>query len=306
MRNLKRNFFLVLSVFGFGFISVQANTFETIGENLTLIGSTPGDAIIKKQLGIAAETKIDFIRWELKLEAPNKFALNIKFGENQPNTLGFVAGGQSKNFRGSYTVSKGQAIVYHLKTNSLTLSIIQLNLNLYHILSPENKLLVGNGGWSYSLNNANIQKTEKALPALWGRYTTANDRLTEVIFDGRTPCQDFAAEHHMAVSDACFKLKWKLTLYRDSQSYQPTTYSYRKVVDSKAQDIRGIWTIKKGSPVNPDVVMYQLNPDKPSQTISLLVGDENVLFFLHQNQELFVGNADFSFTLNKRATPINH
>jgi hypothetical protein len=72
------------------------------------------------------------------------------------------------------------------------------------------------------------------------------------------------------------------------------------VVDNAPKDITGTWSITKGTESNPDAIIYQLDPDKPNQTISLLVGDENILYFLHKNQELFIGNGDFSFTLNKR------
>ncbi|MFZ1716044.1 MAG: hypothetical protein WAT88_12135, partial [Saprospiraceae bacterium] len=60
----------------------------TNNENYFLVGCTPGDDLIKLQLGIQADTKIDFIRWDLRFDKSNTFVLNIKFGENQPNTLG--------------------------------------------------------------------------------------------------------------------------------------------------------------------------------------------------------------------------
>jgi hypothetical protein len=36
------------------------------------------------------------------------------------------------------------------------------------------------------------------------------------------------------------------------------------------------------------------------KTLSLLAADENVLFFLDKNQKLYVGNEDFSYTLNRK------
>jgi hypothetical protein len=72
------------------------------------------------------------------------------------------------------------------------------------------------------------------------------------------------------------------------------------VVDNIPQDITGTWTIIKGIQSNPDAVVYQLDPDKPKESFFLLVAGENILFFLHQDKSLFVGNENFSFTLNKR------
>jgi hypothetical protein len=76
-----------------------------------------------------------------------------------------------------------------------------------------------------------------------------------------------------------------------------------KRTNSRETDITGNWTIIKGIASNPDAIVLQLDPDKPNQTISLLVGDDNVLFFLHKDKKLFTGNDNFSFTLNKRHNP---
>lgn len=120
-----------------------------------------------------------------------------------------------------------------------------------------------------------------------------------MIFEGRTPCQDFAAENQLTVSTSCFKLKWKLTLYRDPITHQPTTYNLKRT-NSRETDITGKWTLKNGNTSNPTALFLQLDPDKPAQTLSLLVGSGKVLFFLHKNDELFAGNEHFSYTLNRR------
>ncbi len=303
MKNLSSLLFHFTTILFLGLNSScsWASERKTNNENYFLVGCTPGDDLIKSQLGIQLVTKIDFIRWDLRFDKSNAFVLNIKFGENQPNTLGFVSGGQSKDFKGTYTISKNSNNeVYHLKAEQLKITLVKLNENLFHLLTEENKLMVGNGGWSYTLNNKNPTKVISNLPSLTALNNPINEKVIHVIYDGRTPCQEFATEHQMDVSEACFKLKWKLTLNRDSITFNPTTYSIRKVVDGIARDITGTWTIIKGTKSNPDVIIYQLDPDKPNQTVSLFVGDENVLFFLHKDKNLFVGNDNFSFTLNKR------
>lgn len=270
-------------------------------ENFLFVGCTPGDILIKSQLGIQPETKIDFIRWNLKFENSNTFILNIKFGENKPNTLEFIEGGQSKDFSGTYTISKNlNNDIYHLEATHLKIAMVKLNDNIFHFLTTKNQLMVGNGGWSYTLNNKNPTKTKSNLPSLTKANYSLNDKLAQVIYDGRTPCQEFATEHQINVSESCFKLKWKLTLNRDSINYNPTTYTIRKIVDGVPKDITGTWAIIKGTKSNPDAIIYQLDPDKPNLTISLFVGDDNILFFLHKDKNLFIGNDNFSFTLNKR------
>ena len=291
------------------FISCEAKT-KILPSKIHLAGSTPGDEEIKLLLGISPDTKIDFIRWNLILTntkpIQQTFTLNINYGEAQPNTLGFKNGGEKKSIDGEFTVSKGKEIMngelYHLKSTTLPIEIlmVKLNENIFHLLTRQKQLMVGNGGWSYTLNRKQPIHTKFPLPALTVLSTDNNNTLPQIIFDGRTPCQPLANEHQMNVSTACFKLKWRLILNRDSVTGAPTTYINRKVVDNLPRDVTGKWIIIRGIQGNPDAIIYQLDPDKPTESISLLVGDENVLFFLNKEQKPYVGNSDFSFTLNKK------
>lgn len=270
-------------------------------QKITLTGSTPGDHQIKSQLHINEGLTLDFIRWELDLFQNSTFYLKIGYGENQPNTLGFKNGGESKEFKGKYSISKiGNTDQLIFKTEDLNFSLLKLNDNLYHLLTDDKKLMVGNGGWSYTLNNKFPDKTKPSFPLRIFPTNIEHEKKVQVIFDGRTPCREFAREHNFNVSDACFKLKWKLTLNRDSVSLLPSTYSFRIVIDNAPKEITGKWTIVKKSISESDVLIIQLNSEKSDQTISLFVGDDNVLYFLDKSQHLFSGNENFSFTLNRR------
>jgi hypothetical protein len=143
-------------------------------------------------------------------------------------------------------------------------------------------------------------KSPERLPLLTSTSTIFSDTARQVIFDGRTPCQSFAGDHLMNVSSECIKLKWRLVLNRDPVTLQPTTYTMRKVVDYRPRDVTGKWSLTKGLPGNPNVLIIQIDPGKGKETISLLVGDENVLFFLDTDNNLYAGNNDFSYTLNKK------
>ncbi len=157
--------------------------------------------------------------------------------------------------------------------------------------------MVGNGGWSYTLNRKDaLTNSSMVLPS---RITfSPNDTAQQVIFDGRTPCLDFAKQYNLQVGNDCHKLKWKLTLFRDSKTNNPTTYALQTI--NRPNIIEGKWTIIKGIKTNSEAIIYQLDPDKPSESMSFWVGDENVLFFLDKENQLFTGNDDFSFTLNRR------
>lgn len=271
---------------------------------ILLVGCTPGDSLIKSQLGIPAAVLVDFIKWELKLDtsAKKSFSLNIVYGESQPNTLGFKEGGQHKAFQGGFVVTneKGNP-VYELEGTGLqtAIALVKLGPAVYHLLTPEKKLLKGNGGWSYTLSATQPETGENALPVMPAAAAVLQDTALQVIYEGRTPCLDFAREFGLTVNPSCFKLKWKLILSRDPRNLKPSTYVLKRT-NSRETDITGKWAIKVGLPMNPHAVVIQLDPDKPRETITLFVGDENVLYFLHKDYRLFTGNENFSFTLNKR------
>ena len=277
---------------------------------VVLVGSTAGDSLIKSLLTIHPDTKVDFIRWDLTLNNgennANTFVLNINFGEGQPNTSGFKGGGQKLSFHGKYAVSQsaGQNLngeIYQLKGHKLpaSLSMVKLNDNLFHLLTPGNRLVVGNDGWSYTLNRkVPLTNISFVLPSFTAASALLNDTARRVIFGGRTPCADFAKQYNFQVGNDCNKLKWKLTLQRDPNTFAPTTYALWWTLH-RADTVEGNWTISKGSVTNPEAVIYQLDPDKPSQSISFLAGDKNVIYCLDKNGNLFTGDKDFSYTLNK-------
>jgi hypothetical protein len=281
-----------------------ASKANVLSSKTVLVGSTPGDALIKSLLAINPESRIDFIRWDLTLnhaENDSKtFVLNIAFGEGQPNTGGFKGGGEKISLEGVYTVSKSQnREIYQLKSEKTLTAIrlIKLNENLFHLLTPDHKLMVGNGGWSYTLSRKDSPANSSTVPS----WTTSlpDDTAGQLIFDGRTPCLNFALQGSLGITNDCLKLKWRLTLFRDSKTNKPTAYTLEGT-QYRRNKIEGKWTIIKGTKNNSEAIIYQLNPDRPDESMSFLVGDENVLFFLDREYRLLTGNDNFSFTLNRR------
>jgi len=72
------------------------------------------------------------------------------------------------------------------------------------------------------------------------------------------------------------------------------------VIDNVSREVSGNWRIIRGNKETPDAIIYQLDFGIAAKPISLLAGDENVLFFLNPENELYTGSSDFSFTLNRR------
>lgn len=118
------------------------------------------------------------------------------------------------------------------------------------------------------------------------------------IFEGRGACQELAKELEISVSPDCFKTKWGLTLYQDSLTHQPTTYDLEGSF-YRANPRKGTWQIIKGTQADSQATVFQLNSDKSKETIFLLKGDDNVLFFLDKNKNFLIGTEFCSYTLNR-------
>lgn len=262
---------------------------------IVLTGSTPGDDLIKSLLTINSHKQVDFIRWGLTLNAEKTYLLKINFGESEPNTNGFKNGGEKLSLTGVYT-QKGNVYELRNEKTQSAISLVKLNENLFHLLTPDNKLMIGNGGWSYTLNKKDFSANDSQL---FDSRALAKETGTKIIFDGRTPCDDFTRQFNLPVSNQCIKLKWKLTLFRDVQTNEPTTFTLNSTFN-RAATIEGKWRIVKEIKGSSEAIIYQIDLAELGETLSFLVGDENVLFFLDKKNQLLTGNSDFSFTLNRR------
>ncbi len=277
-----------------------------LSSKTVLVGSTPGDSLIKSMLTISLEKQVDFIRWDLTLgpadKDPKTFVLNIVFGKGQPNTSGFIGGGETMSFEGNYAVLKSQkGDIYKLQIDKAAdpISLIQINENIFHLLTLDNKLMIGNSGWSYTLSRKDPVANPSAL--LFSRSTSfQNETAKEVVFDGRTPCFEIASEYNWTLERECHKLKWKLTLSRDTKTNQPIEYALQRTLE-RPNSLKGKWTILNGTTAGSGAMILTLDPDIPGKSILFLVGDENVLFFLDKQGRMYAGNGDFSYTLNRAA-----
>ena len=268
-------------------------------EDLSLSASTPADIPIRKTLKINPDIVVDFIRWQLHMKDSN-FELSLNYGESQPNTLGFKPNSITVNIKGQYSIAYNPAFkadVLTLKSAQLGTDLLLLKItnNIYQILESNSTLMNGNGGWSYTLNNNNPQENGLSSLTFPQNDFTAN----QVTYDGRTPCKEFTSEYKIAVHSDCFKLKWRLVLNFDPVTHKPTTYSLQGI-SGKAYDTSGKWTIIRGTTKNRNAIISKLNPDEEDHSISFLRANGNILFFLDKKYDLFIGNKDFSYTLNQK------
>ncbi|WP_336514539.1 hypothetical protein [Pollutibacter soli] len=116
---------------------------------------------------------------------------------------------------------------------------------------------------------------------------------------GRTPCSEISSDIGLNPPAECFKLKWKLILYRDAKTLKPTTYLLQSTFN-RQKDITGTWSGETIRNNNIEQPMYSLHNVLNGKNLTLLVGDENVLFFVDPTGNLYPGNAEFSYTLNRK------
>ena len=279
--------------------SCSGSTVIALKSTIILVGSTPADPEIRAPLSIDADKAIDFIRWELVMEQPDRYYAKLNFGEGEPNTRGFKGGGETRVLRGTYAITKdpkGDIYRFTDENSRGMISLVKLNENVFHFLNSDGKLMIGTGGWGYSL--ARKAKTTSKSELVSRSTSLLDGGESETVFDGRTPCVDLGRAD-LPFTDGCLKLKWRITLRRDPRTNRPASYMIESTLNRR-QSVEGKWTLVNGTHANPRALILQLDPDIADKTISFLVGDENVIFFLNKEEQPLAGNEDFGFALSRR------
>jgi len=257
--------------------------FFTDSNEVNFTASTPSSSSVRKFLGISLTDSIDFIRWHLSINN-NKYVLNCNYGIGKPNTNGFYNGGRTVSFQGIFKKEKN---IYTFYNEKKTLMLIELNNSLLHILNDDNSLMIGTGGWSYTLNNLTCSLSDKLMISL--KPTVIKDSMT---FQGRTPC----GVNGISKSQQCHKLKWYIVLYGDAKKNQPSTYRVLATGFRQNGGLKGKWVIN----VKDGKIIYELLDENEKPRFHLLKLDDGVLIFTDDKGNLLVGDHDFSYTLNRK------
>lgn len=278
------------------------------------VGTSPCTASIAPILEAPVDANLH-IRWKLTLNqgartrVPAGYVLQCEYPSS-------VAGNEGLNEKrtvtktGPWSVGKGtkwnpDAVVYKLEQ---VLALYQLNNGILHVLNPDLSLMVGTSGYSYTLNRAESAEplgttapppatppeSYKILPREKGPTVFG-------VFAGRTPYQGIARYLKNDATVSGTKVKWHLTLFQDPTTLNPTTYRLEGTL-YRRNFREGKWSIVRGTASDPNAIIYKLESTPRESELSLLKGDDNVIFFLNGNRQPFVGHAEFSYTLN-RALP---
>lgn len=282
---------------------------------VTFAGTTPCDGPIRSLLDIPATSKAEIMRWKLtlvrddKTKTPSRYELKADYGMTAAGTHGLARLENTVVRQGAWRVTKRagpgpDGFVYELEG---ALSLREVAVAVLHLLNPDQSLMIGNGGFSYTLNR--LDRAEKHVdPADENAQPGLSYKITPIapagpgvfgVFEGRGPCQGIAKELRIDVHPGCAKTKWRLTLYQDAATGQPTSYKAEGTLHRRSAR-EGAWSIVKGADGQPEAAVYRLTTDN-SPDLLLLKGDDGVLFLLDQNRKPLVGHDEFSYTLNRRS-----
>jgi len=280
--------------------------------------TTPCTDNAKSLLKIPAENKSEMMKWKLSLfqdpktSAPTDFTLTCVYGTPKQGTRGFTEDVTTIELKGKWTKSKGtkenaDATVYTLNpdNSSVTLSFLDLDPNLLHILYKDKSLMLGTPGWSYTLNRIN------PLPGSSAKFIAkpitspniASDSTTVGAFLGRVPCNSDLRKLNGIPATNCNLIKCQVILYQDVKTHSPGSFLIQTIYvgngDNNKYSNTGKWTILQGTKTDPKAIVYQLNAENPDATFTLLKGDDNILFFLDKDGNFLSGNEYCAYTLNR-------
>ena len=268
-------------------------------------GTTPCPDFVKPRLKIPAAENCDRIKWQMTVSESGRYYIGYEWGFYVDNRT-YASKGKT-GVDGTWKITKGRSgdpngVVVQLdggRADSIAFALI--NQDIIHLLDVDKSLALGNSGASYTLNRL---ARGLGLPAGSSGLSTDTETTAETNFSGRSPCVEIAKEISHPVAADCAKLKWDLDLYRDPKTLIPTTYRLRGTLyrhgPQQAEHIReGKWKVTKGTKTDPNAMVYELDADGSDGPIFLLKGDGNILFFLARDRSLLVGDADFSYTLNR-------
>lgn len=136
----------------------------------TFSGNSPCGGYVKSLLGIPAPADCDRVQWKVTLlqnAETRAFRLNVIYGMQEQSRPGFAGGGTKKEIAGKWKVTKGtpvnpEAVVYELKYDEQTLRFLKLGGSILHLLYTDRNLMIGDAGWSYTLNQVNNREKQSA------------------------------------------------------------------------------------------------------------------------------------------------
>jgi hypothetical protein len=132
------------------------------------------------------------------------------------------------------------------------------------------------------------------------------------VFEGTTACSALTRPlPQIPENTDCELMIWKITFYQDAAEQTPTTYilegtygpsqpnSLGPAGGGTAISMEGTWSIVRGTKLDPDADVYQLRSKDSEVAVSFVKMSDDILHVLNPDGTLMLGNAAWSYTLNR-------
>jgi len=295
MKTIAIGILVVAVVFCNGGTRVQT---EPTVPTTEFVGTMPCGEAVRAFLGGGPCTSV---MWRLDLGANGRgepgWSLTAAPGANSSASVGTMPDGLHLSGK----LEKSGTTYRLLSNTGKSISFRQVSSTLIHLLNDQNRLMPGTGGWSYTLNRADVTD-DPGRPELvpGGSYTLSPRETGNTLFGrfgGRTPCTSLVRALHITLNDGCQRLKWRVTLLQNPSTREPTRYKVEGSLHHPARE--GAWRIVRGTAVDRDAVVYQLDGTATEGPMLLWKADDNVLFLLDERKQPLVGTIDFAYTLSR-------
>ena len=291
--------------------SPSAHRILASAQPLEFVGTTPcGEAVRAFVGGMAPDAACHAVTWRLTLDESAaggaKFSLEAQYGVPPAANPNQMVDGPRVSKEGAITGATPRAYTLLDATTSSArpLRLTRISDDLLHVQSSSGALMVGTGGWSYTLSRRERaeQPGDPATAADFSYRISPRSAGSTVfgLFEGRTPCRSIAQDLNLGEVPGCIKVKWRVTLYQNPQTGAPARYKIESTLH-RQQPREGTWRIAKGAAGQAATAVYELSTFGNEAPILLMRGDDNVLFFLNQRRQMLVGSIDFAYTLNRVA-----
>ena len=152
------------------------------------------------------------------------------------------------------------------------------------------------------------------LISSWAHLEAAqNQPRVMAQFVGSTPCDALPRELlDIAATSNCERITWELTLFTNSDIPLPLTFTLVTTYGMQAHNssgfigggerktLEGKWIKIKASKDNRGALVYELKSSEGHESITFVSVSENLLHLLNKNKQLMVGDASWSYTLNRK------
>ena len=142
--------------------------------------------------------------------------------------------------------------------------------------------------------------------ALVARAQTPQPPVAATVYVASTPCSSGTKPVPGIPKNAgCELIKWQLRLFPMGTYVLDCSYGMPKqgtrgfIGGGNKLHREGKWTVGKGTKTDASAVVYQLDPDKPSESIAFVRLGETLLHLLDNDRRLMIGTGAWSYTLSK-------